>query len=48
MFVRTASASPNRLTSAYCHFICLRSGEFESRRFSIGEAILEIYFEFFA
>jgi hypothetical protein len=38
----------DRLTSAYCHFICLRSGEFESRKFSISEAILEVYFEFFA
>jgi hypothetical protein len=37
-----------RLTSAYRHFICLRSGEFESRQFSVGEAILEIYYELFA
>jgi hypothetical protein len=37
-----------RLISAYHHFICLRSGKFESRRFSIGESILEVYFEFFA
>jgi hypothetical protein len=48
MFVRTASASPNRLISAYRHFICLRSGEFECRQFSVAEAILEIYYEFFA
>jgi hypothetical protein len=37
-----------RLVAAYRHFICLRSGDFESRRFSIGEALLEIYFEFVA
>lgn len=36
------------LTSAYRHFTCLRSGEFESRRFSIGEALLEVYYEFFS
>jgi hypothetical protein len=38
----------DRLTSAYRHFICLRSSEFESRQFSVIEATLEIYFEFFA
>jgi hypothetical protein len=38
----------DRIVAAYRHFICLRSSEFESRRFSIGEAILEIYYEFFA
>ncbi len=38
----------DRLISAYRHFICLRSGEFESRQFSFGEAILEIYYELFA
>ncbi len=38
----------DRIIAAHYHFICLRSGEFESRKFSIGEAILEIYFEFFA
>ncbi|AFY92552.1 hypothetical protein [Chamaesiphon minutus] len=38
----------DRLTSAYRYFICLRSSEFESRQFSVIEAILEIYFEFFA
>lgn len=37
-----------RLTSAYRHFICLRSGEFEARRFSVGEAIIEVYYELFA
>jgi hypothetical protein len=37
-----------QIIAAYRHFICLRSGEFESRRFSIGEAILEVYYEFFA
>jgi hypothetical protein len=38
----------DRLISAYRHFICLRSGKFESRQFSISEAIVEVYFEFFA
>jgi hypothetical protein len=37
-----------RLISAYRHFICLRSGELEHRQFSIGEALLEIYYEFIA
>jgi hypothetical protein len=38
----------DRIIAAHYHFICLRSGEFESRQFSVIEAILEIYFEFFA
>jgi hypothetical protein len=38
----------DRIIAAQHHFICLRSGEFESRKFSIGEAILEVYYEFFA
>ncbi|WP_281261399.1 hypothetical protein [Chamaesiphon polymorphus] len=38
----------DRLISAYHHFICLRSGEFESRQFSVSEAIIEVYYEFFA
>jgi hypothetical protein len=38
----------NKLTAAYQHFIYLRNGEFENRRFSIGEALIEIYYEFFA
>jgi hypothetical protein len=37
-----------RLISAYHHFICLRSGEFEARQFSVGEAIIEVYYEFYA
>jgi hypothetical protein len=37
-----------RLIAAYRHFICLRSGEFECRKFSISEAILEVYYEFLA
>jgi hypothetical protein len=37
-----------RLIAAYRHFICLRSGEFESRQFSVGEAIIEVYYELFA
>lgn len=37
-----------QIISAYRYFICLRSGEFESRQFSIGEAIVEVYYEFFA
>jgi hypothetical protein len=36
-----------RLIAAHRHLICLRSGEFEARKFSIGEAILEVYYEFF-
>ena len=38
----------DRIVDAYRHFICLRSGEFEARRFSVGEAVLEIYCEYFA
>jgi hypothetical protein len=34
------------IVAACHHFICLLSGKFESRRFSISEAILEVYFEF--
>jgi hypothetical protein len=37
-----------RLIAAYRHFICLRSGEFESRQFPVGEAIIEVYYELFA
>ncbi len=37
-----------RIISAYRHYVCLRSGEFEARQFSIPEALIEIYFEFFA
>jgi hypothetical protein len=37
-----------RLTCAYRHFICLRSGEFECRQFSVSEAIIEVYYELFA
>ncbi len=36
-----------RLIAARQHFICLLSGEFENRKFSIGEALIEVYFEFF-
>jgi hypothetical protein len=38
----------DRLTNAYRHFLCLRRGEYEQRKFSILEAITEIYFELFA
>jgi hypothetical protein len=38
----------NKLTAAYQHFICLLNGEYENRRFSIGEALIEVYYEFFA
>jgi hypothetical protein len=37
-----------KLTAAHQHFICLRNGKFENRRFSISEALMEIYYEFFA
>ena len=37
-----------RLIAAYRHFICLRSGEFKSRQFSVSEAIIEVYYELFA
>ncbi len=36
-----------RLIAARRHFICLLNGEFENRQFSISEALIEIYFEFF-
>ena len=36
-----------RLIAARKHFICLLNGEFENRRFSISEALIEVYFEFF-
>ncbi len=36
-----------RIIAARKHFICLLNGEFENRRFSIGEALIEVYFEFF-
>ncbi|PSB57061.1 hypothetical protein C7B77_09685 [Chamaesiphon polymorphus CCALA 037] len=36
-----------RIISACRHFVCLRSGEFESRHFSFSEAIVEVYYEFF-
>jgi hypothetical protein len=36
-----------RLIAAHKHFICLLNGEFENRRFPIGEALIEVYFEFF-
>jgi hypothetical protein len=38
----------DRLITAYRHFLCLRRGEYEQRKFSILEAITEIYFELFA
>jgi hypothetical protein len=37
-----------KLTAACNHFICLRNGEFENRHFSIGEALIEVYYELFA
>ena len=37
-----------KLNAAHKHFICLLNGEFENRQFSIGEALIEIYYEFFA
>jgi hypothetical protein len=36
-----------RLIAARKHFICLLNGEFENRKLSIGEALIEVYFEFF-
>ena len=36
-----------RLIAARKHFTCLLNGEFEKRKFSIGEALIEVYFEFF-
>jgi hypothetical protein len=36
-----------RLIAARKHFICLLNGEFENRQFSIAEALIEVYFEFF-
>ena len=36
-----------KLIAARQHFICLLNGEFENRKFSIGEALIEVYFEFF-
>ena len=38
----------SKLIAARQHFICLLNGEFEDRRFSIGEALIEVYYEFFA
>lgn len=38
----------NKLTAARKHFICLLNGEYENRRFSIAEALIEVYYEFFA
>lgn len=37
----------SKLIAARQHFICLLNGEFENRQFSIGEALLEVYYEFF-
>jgi hypothetical protein len=37
-----------KIIAAHKHFICLRFGEFEDRQFSISEALLETYYEFFA
>ena len=37
-----------RLIAARQHFICLLNGEFENRRFSISEALIEVYYEFVA
>jgi hypothetical protein len=37
----------NKLTAARKHFICLLNGEYENRRFSIAEALIEVYYEFF-
>ena len=37
-----------KIVAAHKHFICLRLGEFEDRQFSISEALLETYYEFFA
>jgi hypothetical protein len=36
-----------KVITARKHFIALRHGEFENRQFSIGEALIEIYYEFF-
>jgi hypothetical protein len=38
----------NKLVTAQQHFICLINGEFENRKFSVKEALVEIYYEFFA
>ena len=38
----------SKLIAARQHFICLLNGEFENRQFSIGEALLEVYYEFLA
>jgi hypothetical protein len=38
----------SKLIAARQHFICLLNGEFENRQFSISEALLEVYYEFFA
>ena len=37
-----------KLIAACKHFASLRKGKFENRRFSIGEALIEVYYEFFA
>jgi hypothetical protein len=37
-----------KLIAAHNHFICLLNGEFENRHFSITEALVEVYYEFFA
>jgi hypothetical protein len=37
----------SKLLAARQHFICLLNGEFENRQFSIGEALIEVYYEFF-
>lgn len=36
-----------KLIAARQHFICLLNGEFENRKFSIGEALIEVYYKFF-
>jgi hypothetical protein len=38
----------SKLIAARQHFICLLNGEFENRKFSIGEALIEVYYEFLA
>ena len=37
----------SKLIAARQHFICLLNGEFENRHFSIGEALIEVYYELF-
>ncbi len=37
----------SKLIAARQHFICLLNGEFENRQFSISEALIEVYYEFF-